>query len=263
MPKDYYDILGVEKNADAQQIKQSYREQAKLIHPDVNKAPDAEIAFQELNKAYMVLSDPEERLQYDEGRKLTVYTEEQVIEILRQRDHDNEFESIFRYKPRNVYPETNYKANLSAVQLANLVILLIALLFFTDLTLRRQVQTTQVLEVNELFGYTRNVNDIGKKFVIASDINFQLPAPSPSLSEGEVLNFQKSLIFGKLAKVQIEQNDPFQVVIQRPFTIGMTIIVFLISLLGLSPLLNPERKFNAAIIGGFLCLPLFISLVLA
>lgn len=263
MPKDYYDILGVEKNADTQQIKQSYREQAKLIHPDINKAPGAEIAFQELNKAYMVLSDPQERLQYDEGRKLAVYTEEQVIEILRQRDHENEFESIFRYQSRNVYPETNYKANLYAVQFANLVILLIALLFLTDLTFRRQAQTTQVLEVNELFDYTRNVDDIGKKFVIASNMNFQLPALSPSISEGDSFSFQKSLLFGKLAKVKIGLNDPFQVVIQRPFTIGMTIIVLLISLLGLSPLLNPERKFNAAIIGGFLSLPLFINLVLA
>lgn len=262
MPKDYYDILGVEKNANARQIKQSYRELAKLTHPDVNKAASAELEFQELNKAYMVLSDPEERLRYDEGRKLAVYTRDQVMEILRQRDHENEFESIFRYKPRNVYPETNYNANLSAVRLTNLIILLIALLFLADLTFRRQAQTTQVLEANELFNYTKDVNDIGKKFVVTANMDFQLPALSPSISEGDTFSFQKSLIFGKLAKVNIGVNNAFQVVIQRPFTIGMTIIVFLISLLGLSPLLNPERKFNAAIIGGFLCVPLFISLVL-
>ncbi|MFT6871185.1 MAG: hypothetical protein ACJAVN_000182 [Roseivirga sp.] len=262
MPKDYYDILGLEKNADAQQIKQSYREKAKLIHPDVNKDDDAEHQFQTLNKAYMVLSNPEERMQYNKGRELPIYTHEQVIEILRQRDHNNEFESIFRYSSRNVYPETNYKANLSAVQSIHVLILLIGILFITDLSLKRPALTAKVFEVDELFNYTRDVNDIGKKQVMASDFSFQLPAQSPLVVKGDSFNFQRSLVFGKLAIVKAGSNKAFQVIIQRPFTIGMTIIVLLIALLGLSPILNPERKFNAAIIGGFLCLPLFISLFL-
>lgn len=263
MPKDYYDILGVEKNADAQLIKQSYREKAKLIHPDVNKDDNAERDFQALNKAYMVLSNSEERLQYDKGRELPIYTHDQVIEILRQRDQDNEFESLLRNKSRNVYPETNYKANLSTVQIIHIVILLIGILFVVDLTLRRSTRTAEVFEATELFNYTRDVNDIGKKLITATDIRYQLPAQSPLVVKGDTFNFQRSLIFGKLAIVNVGSNNAFQVIIQRPFTIGMTIIVLLIALLGLSPILNPERKFNAAIIGGFLCLPLFISLVLS
>lgn len=65
--KDYYKILGVERNADAKAIKQAYRRLARQYHPDVN--PDdkaAEARFKEINEANEVLSDPEKRRKYDE-----------------------------------------------------------------------------------------------------------------------------------------------------------------------------------------------------
>jgi len=63
--KDYYQILGVEKNASAEGIKKVYRKLAKQYHPDSNKSPDAERKFKELSEAYTVLSDPEKRQKYD------------------------------------------------------------------------------------------------------------------------------------------------------------------------------------------------------
>ena len=66
MAKNYYDILGVKKDADEKQIKQAFRKLAKQYHPDANPDdPQAEAKFKELNEAYEVLSDPEKRAQYD------------------------------------------------------------------------------------------------------------------------------------------------------------------------------------------------------
>jgi molecular chaperone DnaJ len=65
MAKDYYDILGVERNADKTTIKQAFRKLAREWHPDVSKHENAEARFKEINEAYEVLSDDEKRARYD------------------------------------------------------------------------------------------------------------------------------------------------------------------------------------------------------
>eukprot|EP01026_Neomeris_dumetosa_P002570 TRINITY_DN1068_c0_g1_i6.p1 TRINITY_DN1068_c0_g1~~TRINITY_DN1068_c0_g1_i6.p1 ORF type:complete len:362 (-),score=50.73 TRINITY_DN1068_c0_g1_i6:160-1149(-) len=65
--KDYYDILGVPRNANENEIKKAFYQQAKKYHPDSNKGdPDAQVKFQEVQKAYEVLKDTEKRRMYDQ-----------------------------------------------------------------------------------------------------------------------------------------------------------------------------------------------------
>ncbi len=63
--KDYYEILGIGRNASQEEIKKAYRRLALKWHPDKNKSPEAEKRFKEINEAYQVLSNPEKRRLYD------------------------------------------------------------------------------------------------------------------------------------------------------------------------------------------------------
>ena len=64
--KDYYKILGINKNASQDEIKKAFRQLARKYHPDVNKDAGAEDKFKEINEAFQVLGNPEKKAQYDQ-----------------------------------------------------------------------------------------------------------------------------------------------------------------------------------------------------
>jgi molecular chaperone DnaJ len=90
--RDYYDILGVSKNASNDEVKNAYRKLALQYHPDRNKSPEAEERFKEMSEAYAVLSDAEKRKQYDAYGREGVYQRYAPEDIFRGAD----FSDIFR-----------------------------------------------------------------------------------------------------------------------------------------------------------------------
>lgn len=63
--KDYYETLGIKREATEAEIKSAYRKLARKYHPDVNKTKEAEEKFKEINEAYEVLGDKQKRARYD------------------------------------------------------------------------------------------------------------------------------------------------------------------------------------------------------
>src|SRR5690242_6776288 len=87
---DYYKVLGVDKNASAEDIKKAYRKLARKYHPDVNpNNKEAHKKFQEINEANEVLSDPEKRKKYDQYGKDWKHAEE--FEKARQQQGQRQY----------------------------------------------------------------------------------------------------------------------------------------------------------------------------
>ena len=64
--RDYYEILGVSKNASVEEIKSAYRKLARKHHPDIDKTAGADARFKEIGEAYQVLSDSQKKQSYDQ-----------------------------------------------------------------------------------------------------------------------------------------------------------------------------------------------------
>ena len=90
--RDYYEVLGVPKNSNKDDIKDAYRKLALQYHPDRNKEPGAEEKFKEISEAYAVLSDDEKRLQYDQFGHAGIGSRYTTEDIFRGVD----FSDVFR-----------------------------------------------------------------------------------------------------------------------------------------------------------------------
>ena len=122
--KDYYELLGVGKNASPEEIKKAFRKLALEFHPDRNKSKDAEVKFKEINEAYQVLSDSEKRQSYDQYGHDGVKGNFQDFDMSNFGGFGDIFESFFggsqssrsssRRKGRDLHKEVTIKFEQSA-----------------------------------------------------------------------------------------------------------------------------------------------------
>src|SRR5436189_5665981 len=92
--RDYYDVLGVPKGANKDEIKAAYRKLALQFHPDRNKSPDATERFKEASEACAILSDDDKRNQYDQVGRAGIYDRYNPEDIFRGADFDPIFRAI-------------------------------------------------------------------------------------------------------------------------------------------------------------------------
>ncbi|HEC77481.1 MAG TPA: molecular chaperone DnaJ [Thermoplasmatales archaeon] len=94
MKRDYYEVLGVSRNATKEEIKRAYRRLALKYHPDKSSDPNAEEKFKEISEAYAVLSDDEKRRQYDMFGHAGIESEYSYEDIFRTADFSDIFHDI-------------------------------------------------------------------------------------------------------------------------------------------------------------------------
>ena len=114
--RDYYEVLGVNRNASQEELKSAFRTLARKYHPDMNKEADSEEKFKEINEAYAVLSDTDKRRAYDQfghagvNGLTAVFAPELTREAL-----------LAAYCRRNVYGTTNARFRLVFTANGNLM----------------------------------------------------------------------------------------------------------------------------------------------
>lgn len=109
--KDYYKIMGVDKDASDKDIKLAYRKLARKYHPDISKEPDAEAKFKEMGEAYEVLKDPAKRAQYDQELQYKHFNQgaqqQKDYSQTQQPQFDSDFfESLFGHSRYQQHPST-------------------------------------------------------------------------------------------------------------------------------------------------------------
>ena len=83
--RDYYEVLGIDRNATDEKIKRAFRKLAFKYHPDRNREDGAEEKFKEINEAYEVLSDPEKRAAYDRSEEQHVCSSDLLTRLANQQ----------------------------------------------------------------------------------------------------------------------------------------------------------------------------------
>ena len=265
MPKDYYAILGVDKNVSDAEIKLAFRNKAKHLHPDVNQSEEANSQFQELNEAYSILSDPSSRLRYDNGELKApevTFTWEEVEQILRERERQRANRGWGSYADtERIYPPTNYEANERTVQIINLLMLLFAFTFIVDFFVFTNVGTEQIISQNTVIRkFKRGGPSQAWIESITKSTTFYISYEQTIPQIGDEVELKRSLIYGN-HKFKTSGSESFKRADDLPIvTYIMAALACIIAWLGTSKFFNAEQKFNAAIISCFLCIAMIVIL---
>lgn len=260
MPRDYYEILGVLKDANEVTIKKAFRKKARSLHPDVNKSPDALAYFQELQQAYEVLKDPVKKEQYDRGASLPEPVESPPPQTAYRRGRA--WNNSSRYDPKYGYVDTDYPHYHRLTTLVGVITLLFATTFLLDFLFTTEVSRQTVMAVQNKAFITKKPDDMSLVIIQTADRKFEKSVSEPELMPGELIDIQQSLIYGFLQLKRSSEPSYKRATSMSLINYILAIIVYLAALNAIFNKKHQERKFNAAIVATFFSIMLlFFALV--
>lgn len=256
MPLDYYDILGLSRDASTGEIKKAFRQQARLLHPDVNDSPDAVNEFQRLQQAYAVLIDPEKRAQYDQGEEL-------IVQIVRHTPDASYFRrrawnTFAKYDPEYGYVDTDYAHYARFNTIVGIVTLLFACTFLIDFIFSSEQLGLQVLSVKNKGLETGKTDDLSYVIVETEAGSFEKDSEAMELNPGDQIDLKSSLIYGFNQYKKSNEAEYRRVTVAPIIIYVLAVFVYIASLNAVFNKKRPERKFNAAIIAAFFSVMLLI-----
>jgi len=259
MALDYYDILGVSRNASDSEIKRAYRQRARALHPDVNRSPDALNEFQELQQAHATLSDPEKRARYDAGE-----TEEEWVAPEQPPAQDpsqyrrRAWNTSSKFDPAHGYVDTDYAHYARACTIVGLITFIFASTFLIDFIFSNTENELVVLSVKNKWLVTNNSNHLPYMVVETTGTTFTKDKEAKELVAGELVDLKSSLIYGFKAYKRSSEAS-FQRVTAYPLiNYILALIVYIAALNALFNKKRLERKFNAAIVASFFSVMLLV-----
>ncbi len=252
MVKNYYKILEVREHATGVEIKRAYRSLAKKYHPDKSSAVHAAQLFAEINEAYEVLSDPDQKQSYDQRRMGG-----QQPQTYRRRP---------AYRPRQAYqrrsgnPQIDLRPYVFYFKTVSLVGLVVSLLLTIDFLLPRKVITERIVKIENIVARNRNSGGriIAKK-VITTNETYHIGDVFPTgLYKNQEVSIRKTMILNIATLVDFgtDQDDSkyaMEASIYRNFSFAW-IILLITSALGTFLKTSPETILNLAIVSGILLL---------
>ena len=249
--KNYYSILEVEEDASQPQIKKAYRSLVKKYHPDRSSIPHAEKLFAEVNEAYKVLSDPEQRVIYDQ-KKSGNHTR-------------SRYASSYRYSAGQKVDLKPYIVYFRAISSFGLVISIVLSL---DFLLPRTMVSDRVINVENIIASTKSGQQIlvAKKiftdyevYEISEDLSMRLYKNQPiGINKSKILSLTTSIDF---KPDNAEHRYYLNASIYRNFSFGW-IVLLITSVIGVALKKSPEMILNFGIVNGILILlVIFFTLI--
>lgn len=260
MPKDYYDILGVAKEASQEEIKRAYRQKAMRLHPDVNPSQEALFMFQELSEAYEVLSNPTLRADYDsDDIMIRIPDEEPGYETSPRRA----WNMSSRYDPDDrPFVDTDYAYYSRSTTIIGVITFLFAFSFLIDYLFYQTFSNETIEEISLKASQTNNPKDTDYLRVKTTHITLDIRRGLDELLKGDQLDIRRSLLYGNTSFRRAGAGKYIRVDGISTLLYIVAIICYLFSLAAMLNKQHPERKFNAAIISGFLSMVLIVLILL-
>lgn len=229
--KDYYSILGLDKNCAVEEVRKAYRKLSLKVHPDKNKAPGAEEAFKKVSKAFKCLSDDDSRRQYDQTGLVDEFEYNQQYPVRRRRrrtgndffDDDFDPDEIFRaffgqrdmFRNAHVYRTRTHSTG--AHQREDLggggpnIMLLLQLLPFLIIILLAYLPFSEPeysLQKNYSYQFKKMTEKHGVEFFVKSDQfdeNYPIGSPGRQEIENNVIKDYKHML-GRYCHMEMQRR---------------------------------------------------------